>query len=135
MFPQPCSQRPSARSRVEAVENLSVCYPSPSESNAPSANILCRIYCSPATREILLRLETKMNRIGYETKVLEARKVQYGHLEKILVCARRCVSCVTNTLAEANTTRDPNRNRIEARSQATSYTVRCESLHRSCDVL
>ncbi|KAH6711742.1 hypothetical protein BKA61DRAFT_522678 [Leptodontidium sp. MPI-SDFR-AT-0119] len=42
------------------------------------------IYCSPATREILLRLETKMNRIGYETKVLEARKVQYGHLEKIL---------------------------------------------------
>ncbi|KAL2060019.1 hypothetical protein VTL71DRAFT_9841 [Oculimacula yallundae] len=42
------------------------------------------IYCSPATREILLRLETKMNRIGYETKVLEARKVQYGHLEKLL---------------------------------------------------
>ncbi|KAG4429322.1 hypothetical protein IFR05_015195 [Cadophora sp. M221] len=42
------------------------------------------IYCSPATREILLRLETRMNRIGYETKILEARKVQYGHLEKLL---------------------------------------------------
>ncbi|KAK0124050.1 hypothetical protein ONS95_009036 [Cadophora gregata] len=42
------------------------------------------IYCSPATREILLRLETKKNRIGYETKVLEARKVQYRHLEKLL---------------------------------------------------
>ncbi|CZT46787.1 uncharacterized protein RSE6_07276 [Rhynchosporium secalis] len=42
------------------------------------------IYCSPPTREILLRLETKMNRIGYETKVLEARKVQYGHLDKLL---------------------------------------------------
>ncbi|KAH7319048.1 hypothetical protein BKA65DRAFT_437717 [Rhexocercosporidium sp. MPI-PUGE-AT-0058] len=42
------------------------------------------IYCSPATREILLRLETKVNRIGYETKGLEARKVQYGHLEKLL---------------------------------------------------
>ncbi|KAK2627447.1 hypothetical protein QTJ16_003413 [Diplocarpon rosae] len=42
------------------------------------------IYCSPATREILLRLEKRVDRVGFESKVLEARRVQYGHLEKLL---------------------------------------------------
>ncbi|KAI9047484.1 hypothetical protein LZ554_008203 [Drepanopeziza brunnea f. sp. 'monogermtubi'] len=42
------------------------------------------IYCSPATREILLRLERRVDRVGFEMKTLAARKVQYGHLEKLL---------------------------------------------------
>lgn len=100
-----------------------------------SADIMRRIYCSPATREILLRLETRMNRIGYETKVLEARKVQYGHLEKLLVRARCCNIHTSNIVAEAHSSRDTHRNRIEARSQATSHIIRCESLHGSRNVL
>ncbi|KAK6582155.1 hypothetical protein PZA11_005852 [Diplocarpon coronariae] len=42
------------------------------------------IYCSPATREILIRLEKRVDRVGFESRVLEARKIQYGHLEKLL---------------------------------------------------
>jgi len=74
-----------------------------------SADIIRRIYCSPATREILLRLETRINRIGYETKVLEARKVQYGHLEKLLVCARCCHIYTSNIVVEAYPSRDTHR--------------------------
>ncbi|KAG6031074.1 hypothetical protein E4U41_007711 [Claviceps citrina] len=42
------------------------------------------VYCSPATREILLRLEKYTCRIDYARGVLEARQQTYKHLRKVL---------------------------------------------------
>ncbi|KAK8045659.1 artemis protein [Apiospora rasikravindrae] len=42
------------------------------------------VYCSPATREILLRLERYPCRINYANGTLEARKQTYKHLKHIL---------------------------------------------------
>ncbi|KAK4555753.1 hypothetical protein LTR86_006973 [Recurvomyces mirabilis] len=42
------------------------------------------IYCSPATREILLRLEKYPHRMNFAKGVLESRKQTYSHLKKLL---------------------------------------------------
>lgn len=42
------------------------------------------VYCSAATREILLRLERYPCRINYASGMLEARKQTYKHLKHIL---------------------------------------------------
>ncbi|KAK5113961.1 hypothetical protein LTR62_003084 [Meristemomyces frigidus] len=42
------------------------------------------IYCSPATREVLLRLEKYPHRMNFAKKVLETRKQTYSHLRKLL---------------------------------------------------
>ncbi|KAJ5679126.1 hypothetical protein N7462_007370 [Penicillium macrosclerotiorum] len=42
------------------------------------------IYCSPATRELLLGLEKWPHRINFEQGILEARRVHYRHLQKLL---------------------------------------------------
>ncbi len=48
------------------------------------ADHLTSLYCSAATRELLLRLEKYPHRLNFAKGVLEARKVQYKHLEKLL---------------------------------------------------
>jgi DNA cross-link repair 1C protein len=42
------------------------------------------IYCSAATRELLLRLEKYANRLNFAKGILESRKVQYRHLKNLL---------------------------------------------------
>ncbi|GAB7364671.1 hypothetical protein MBLNU230_g5473t1 [Neophaeotheca triangularis] len=42
------------------------------------------IYCSPATREILLRLEKFPHRMNFAKGILETRKQTYRHLKKLL---------------------------------------------------
>ncbi|KAL0467660.1 beta-lactamase-like protein [Neurospora intermedia] len=42
------------------------------------------VYCSAATREILLRLETVSRRINYAQGILEARQLSYKHLRNLL---------------------------------------------------
>lgn len=42
------------------------------------------IYCSPATREILLRLEKYSNQILFHEGILESRKPMYEHLRGLL---------------------------------------------------
>lgn len=42
------------------------------------------IYCSAATKEILLRLERKDHRLNFANGVLEARKLTYRHLKNLL---------------------------------------------------
>jgi DNA cross-link repair 1C protein len=42
------------------------------------------IYCSPATKELLLRLERYPHRVNFELGILEARKQTYKHLQKLL---------------------------------------------------
>ncbi|EGO54708.1 hypothetical protein NEUTE1DRAFT_124903 [Neurospora tetrasperma FGSC 2508] len=42
------------------------------------------VYCSAATREILLRLETVACRINYAQGILEARQLSYKHLRNLL---------------------------------------------------
>ncbi|EPE30826.1 Metallo-hydrolase/oxidoreductase [Glarea lozoyensis ATCC 20868] len=42
------------------------------------------VYCSPATKEILIRLETRANRRNFAKGVLEARVQDYKHLTKLL---------------------------------------------------
>lgn len=42
------------------------------------------IYCSPATREILLRLEKYPHRMNFAKGILETRKQTYRHLNKLL---------------------------------------------------
>jgi DNA cross-link repair 1C protein len=42
------------------------------------------IYCSPATKEIILRLEKYPHRMNFAKGILEARKQTYKHLRKLL---------------------------------------------------
>lgn len=42
------------------------------------------IYCTPATREVLLKLEKYPHRVNFAKGVLESRKQTYGHLSKLL---------------------------------------------------
>jgi DNA cross-link repair 1C protein len=43
------------------------------------------VYCSAATREMLLRLERYPCRINYANGLLEARTQRYRHLKNLLV--------------------------------------------------
>jgi hypothetical protein len=45
------------------------------------------VYCSAATRQILLRLERYPCRINYAKGILEARQQTFKHLHKVLVCS------------------------------------------------
>jgi hypothetical protein len=45
----------------------------------------CSLYCSPATKEILLRLEKYDARMNLHRGILEAPKVTYKHLKDRLV--------------------------------------------------
>ncbi|KAK5121355.1 hypothetical protein LTR85_005521 [Meristemomyces frigidus] len=74
--------------------------PSSEQSRPPLANFLSHvhtdhltglescnspfIYCSPATREILLRLEKYPHRMNFAKGILETRKQTYRHLKKLL---------------------------------------------------
>ncbi|KAJ6102017.1 DNA repair metallo-beta-lactamase [Penicillium sp. IBT 16267x] len=42
------------------------------------------IYCSPATRELLLRIEKYPHRMNFQKGILESRRLHYKHLGKIL---------------------------------------------------
>ncbi|KAF1812531.1 hypothetical protein P152DRAFT_514162, partial [Eremomyces bilateralis CBS 781.70] len=52
------------------------------------------IYCSPATREILLRLEKYPHRLNFAKGILEQRLQSYGHLKKLLKPIPLDTSCV-----------------------------------------
>lgn len=56
-----------------------------SESRRCALAYRCSVYCSAATREILLRLERYPCRINYAKGILEARQLTYKHLGKVLV--------------------------------------------------
>ena len=43
------------------------------------------IYCSPATRDILLKLEKYHDRMNYATGIIEQRKQTYQHLKNLLI--------------------------------------------------
>ena len=47
--------------------------------------ILYSLYCSPATREILLRLQKYPHRLNFAKGILESEKLTYKHLEDRLV--------------------------------------------------
>ncbi|KAJ5245985.1 hypothetical protein N7468_000968 [Penicillium chermesinum] len=42
------------------------------------------IYCSPATRELLLRIEKYPHRMNFQKGILESRRLHYKHLARIL---------------------------------------------------
>lgn len=42
------------------------------------------IYCSAATKELLLKVEKYQHRLNYANNLFEARKVQYKHLQNLL---------------------------------------------------
>jgi DNA cross-link repair 1C protein len=42
------------------------------------------LYCSPATKELLLRLERYPHRLNFALGILESRKQTYKHLQKLL---------------------------------------------------
>ena len=44
----------------------------------------CFIYCSAATREILLRLEKQTHRLNFHQGILEKRKFTYKHLNRLV---------------------------------------------------
>jgi DNA cross-link repair 1C protein len=48
------------------------------------ANHVDSIFCSPATKELLLRLERYPHRLNFELGILESRKQTYKHLQKLL---------------------------------------------------
>jgi len=52
------------------------------------ANHVPSIYCSAATKEILLRLERYRHRLNFDKGILEVRKQHYKHLKNILVRAQ-----------------------------------------------
>lgn len=54
------------------------------------------IYCSPATREILLRLEKYPHRMNFAKGILESRKQTYRHLGKLL----KTITLETPTMLE-----------------------------------
>jgi hypothetical protein len=59
------------------------------------AHHVASIYCSAATRELLLRLEKYPHRLNFVKGILEARRVVFKHLEKLLVWTdlfQRCSS-------------------------------------------
>lgn len=43
------------------------------------------IYCSAATRELLLRIEKYPHRMNFSKGILESRRLHYKHLTKLLV--------------------------------------------------
>jgi len=45
------------------------------------ANHVYSVYCSAATKELLIRLERSTNRINFENGILEVRKQDYKALE------------------------------------------------------
>lgn len=53
-------------------------------SVSPRPTHLDSIYCSAATKELLLRLERYPHRVNFELGILEARKQTYKHLQKLL---------------------------------------------------
>jgi len=53
-----------------------------------SADHVPSLYCSAATKELLLRLERYPHRINFARGVLESRKQQYKHLKNLLVFER-----------------------------------------------
>ncbi|KAG0153283.1 hypothetical protein PDIDSM_5133 [Penicillium digitatum] len=69
------------------------------------------IYCSPATRELLLRIEKYPHRMNFTKGILESRRLHYKHLAKLLrpiplntptkieLTPRRCIKV---TLFDAN---------------------------------
>ncbi|KAL6825468.1 beta-lactamase-like protein [Trichoderma sp. SZMC 28015] len=95
------------------------------------------VYCSAATREILLRLERYPCRINYARGILEARQQTYKHLSKVIkplplesptTIELRPGNCIQVTLFDANHCPGSVMFLIEGHGKAILYTgdVRCE---------
>ncbi|EHK96707.1 putative protein artemis [Glarea lozoyensis 74030] len=65
------------------------------------------VYCSPATKEILIRLETRANRRNFAKGVLEARVQDYKHLTKLLIHVDDYKLRLYKSLRGAKTATDP----------------------------
>jgi hypothetical protein len=50
-----------------------------------NVNHVTSIYCSAATKELLLRLEKYPHRLNFALGILEAHKVHFKHLKNLLV--------------------------------------------------
>ncbi|KAM0447820.1 hypothetical protein ACHAO4_008564 [Trichoderma viride] len=83
------------------------------------------VYCSAATREILLRLERYPCRINYSKGILEARQQTYKHLSKVILQPGNQLMV---TLFDANHCPGSVMFLIEGQGKAILYTgdVRCE---------
>ncbi|KAF3070293.1 Protein artemis [Trichoderma lentiforme] len=95
------------------------------------------VYCSAATREILLRLERYPCRINYARGILEARQQTYKHLSKVIkplplesptTIELQPGNCIQVTLFDANHCPGSVMFLIEGHGKAILYTgdVRCE---------
>ncbi|UKZ82982.1 hypothetical protein TrVFT333_010783 [Trichoderma virens FT-333] len=95
------------------------------------------VYCSAATREILLRLERYPCRINYARGILEARQQTYRHLNKVIkplpldsptTIELQPGNCIQVTLFDANHCPGSVMFLIEGHGKAILYTgdVRCE---------
>ncbi|OPB40584.1 hypothetical protein A0O28_0006640 [Trichoderma guizhouense] len=95
------------------------------------------VYCSAATREILLRLERYPCRINYARGILEARQQTYKHLSKVIkplplesptTIELQPGNCIQVTLFDANHCPGSVMFLIEGHGKAVLYTgdVRCE---------
>ncbi len=60
----------------------------PETENCTPAHKLHSVYCSAATKEMLLRLERYPCRINYASGILETRTQRYRHLKSLLVRIR-----------------------------------------------
>ncbi|KAK1246263.1 hypothetical protein MKX08_000065 [Trichoderma sp. CBMAI-0020] len=58
------------------------------------------VYCSAATREILLRLERYPCRINYSKGILEARQQTYKHLRKVILTPQKPLPVESPTIIE-----------------------------------
>ncbi|KAL7941391.1 beta-lactamase-like protein [Trichoderma barbatum] len=95
------------------------------------------VYCSAATREILLRLERYPCRINYARGILEARQQTYKHLSKVIkplplesptAIELQPGNCIQVTLFDANHCPGSVMFLIEGHGKAILYTgdIRCE---------
>lgn len=108
----------------------------PQTSNFARADHVDSIYCSAATKELLLRLERYPHRLNFELGILEARKQTYKHLQKLLVgsfLTGRCPRLIN--LAEAHSFKDADSYRTTARQGHSNHVIRCKSLHWFSHVL
>jgi len=94
------------------------------------------VYCSAATKEILLRLERYPHRLNFAKGILESRKQQYNHLKTILVTYPEPHTLdVTDNVTEDYSSGNPDSDRAGTWKDYPGHPIRCQPLYWCCDVL